>query len=93
MSACIHRHRDTSGHRTMINDAANDPSVREEKPERLLRLAEVIARVGLAKTTIYDHIRAGMFPKPVDLGGAVAWVESEIDAWIAARIAARDKVA
>lgn len=77
----------------MTNDAANDPAVREEKPERLLRLAEVIARVGFGKTAIYDRIRAGTFPKPVPLGGVVAWVESEIDAWIAARIAARDKVA
>ncbi|KAB1507405.1 AlpA family phage regulatory protein [Photobacterium damselae subsp. damselae] len=30
------------------------------------------------------------FPKTVDLGGrAVAWVESEIHEWIAAKIAAR----
>jgi len=33
----------------------------------------------------------GTFPKQVQLGPkAVGWIEAEIDAWIAARIAARD---
>jgi len=56
---------------------------------RLVRLPEVIHRVGLGKTAIYSRIRAGEFPRPVDLGGVVAWVESEIDAWIEAKIANR----
>jgi prophage regulatory protein len=31
------------------------------------------------------------FPKPVKIGhGSVAWVESEVDAWISARMAERD---
>lgn len=58
-------------------------------PIRLLRLKEVIQRCGLGKTAIYTRIRAGEFPKPVDLGGVVAWVESELVDWIEARIAAR----
>ena len=33
----------------------------------------------------------GAFPKPVQLHGVrKAWVESEIDAWVAARITARN---
>lgn len=75
--------------------AANDP-IAPPKPSRLLRLAEVIERVGLGKSAIYTRIRAKAFPGQVDLGGVSVWVESEIDAWIAARIAERnaeDKVA
>lgn len=68
------------------NDAA-------QSPLRLLRLSEVLARVGLKKSAIYARIRAGMFPKPVDLGGVVAWVEAEIDAWIAEQIRKRDEAA
>lgn len=59
--------------------------------EHLLRLPDVTAATGCARSTVYDLIRAGRFPAPVPLNGrTVAWPESEISAWIAARIAARN---
>lgn len=58
---------------------------------RLIRLREVIDRVGLRKTALYARVRTGEFPKPVNLGGVVAWVESEVDAWIEAKITARER--
>lgn len=59
---------------------------------RILRLKEVRARVGnLSHTSIYEGAAKGTFPKPIKLGGrASGWLEHEIDAWIAGRIAARD---
>lgn len=59
-------------------------------PRRLLRRAEVMDRVSLAKPTLYSRISAGTFPKPVSLGAAVRCIESEAEAWIAAQISARD---
>lgn len=59
------------------------------KPQRLLRLPEVLERVALSKSTLYARVRDGSFPKPVHLGTLSAWVESEIDGWIAAQLAAR----
>ena len=60
-------------------------------PIRLLRRREVESRVGLSRSSIYAAIGAGEFPCPVKLGvRAVAWVASEVDEWIAARVAARD---
>lgn len=57
----------------------------------LLRLPQVIAQTGMQRSTIYDAIRQGRFPKPIPLGSrTVAWASDEIRAWIAARIAARD---
>lgn len=57
----------------------------KKAPERLYRLPVVLNRVGLARATIYGKIAAGQFPAPVKLGErAVAWRESDIDAWIAA---------
>ncbi|EQD26471.1 Prophage CP4-57 regulatory [mine drainage metagenome] len=57
----------------------------------LLRLADVSAKTGLARSTIHDAIRAGTFPRPVPLGSrTVAWSSAEIEQWISARIAARD---
>ncbi|CAN7264637.1 AlpA family transcriptional regulator [Acidovorax delafieldii] len=53
---------------------------------RLLRLADVKHMTGLGRSTIYAAIRAKSFPAAVNLTAhAVAWRESEIDAWIAAR--------
>ncbi|MDN8000949.1 helix-turn-helix transcriptional regulator [Burkholderia multivorans] len=53
---------------------------------RLIRLREVRTRVGLGASTLYRYLAAGKFPRPVEIGGGrVAWLESEIDAWIAGR--------
>lgn len=53
-------------------------------PARLLRLPEVIARVGLRRSAIYQRMSEGRFPRSRSLGPKCAvWVETEIDAWIA----------
>ena len=60
----------------------------------ILRRREVERRTGKRHSSIYADISEGTFPKPVPLGKrAVGWVESEIDAWITDRIAARDQAA
>ena len=59
---------------------------------KFLRLAHVMARTGLKRSTIYSHIKDGQFPRQVNLGvRSVAWVESEIDEWMSQRIELRDK--
>ncbi len=50
---------------------------------RLIRLPEVISRVGLKRSAIYQRMSEGRFPKSRSLGGkCTVWVESEIEAWI-----------
>lgn len=50
---------------------------------RLLRLPEVIHRVGLRRSAIYQRMSEGSFPKSRSLGPKCAvWIEAEIDAWI-----------
>lgn len=54
-------------------------------PARLLRLPEVIDRVGLRRSAIYQRMSEGRFPKSRSLGPKCAvWVEAEIDEWIQA---------
>jgi len=54
---------------------------------RILRLPEVINRVGLKRAAIYQYVDRGLFPKQINLGPrAVGWLEHEIDAWVLARI-------
>lgn len=58
------------------------------KPIRLIRLNEVLAMTGLSRSGVYRSIEKQQFPKQVLLGGrAVAWVESEVQAWVVDRVA------
>ncbi|MES0024961.1 MULTISPECIES: AlpA family transcriptional regulator [unclassified Mesorhizobium] len=60
----------------------------------ILRIKDVSRRTGLARSTIYEMMDTGTFPRPVKLGPRqVGWVEGEVDSWIAARIEERDKAA
>jgi len=53
----------------------------------ILRCKQVQARTGLSRSTIYAHVKAGLFPGPVPLGPrAVGWVESDVSTWIAERM-------
>lgn len=58
----------------------------------LLTFAQVSAKVALGRTSIYAGIAANTFPKPIKSGKRSLWVESEIEQWIADRIAERDMV-
>lgn len=59
----------------------------------LVTMTEVVALTRLSKSEIYRRIRAGTFPAPVKLGGSqrIAFVKSEVCAWIGARISDRDE--
>lgn len=54
----------------------------------ILRRRQVEKRIGLTRSPLYARIKAGTFPKPVQLGNgrAVGWIEAEIDAWLAEQI-------
>ncbi|EAN1938451.1 AlpA family transcriptional regulator [Salmonella enterica] len=57
--------------------------IKTDKHLKLIRLSEVIRRTGFGKTWIYTLIKTGRFPSQVKTGvRAVAFIESEIDAWI-----------
>lgn len=56
----------------------------DRRRDNLLRLADVKKRTGLARTTIYNRMNAGTFPKAEKISpGLVAWYESDIDRWVA----------
>ena len=55
--------------------------------QTILRLPAVKARTGLSRSTIYQRVAEGNFPKPVNLGKrAVGWLESEISQHLAVLI-------
>jgi prophage regulatory protein len=63
---------------------------------RLLRRTKLEQKIGLSRSTIYARLDKKSphydptFPLPIILGVAsIAWVEAEIENWVASRIAAR----
>ncbi|PVX84309.1 helix-turn-helix transcriptional regulator [Paraburkholderia unamae] len=53
---------------------------------KAIRIKEVAAKVGLGQSTLYRMIADGRFPKPFELvPGRTAWIESDIDDWLAER--------
>jgi len=74
-----------SAHPQLTDDGATADQVLPQvpPPARLLRLPEVIDRVGLRRSAIYQRMSEGRFPKSRSLGPKCAvWVEAEIDEWI-----------
>jgi prophage regulatory protein len=72
--------------------ALSKSTVAVASPARFLRLPSVLERVPYSRPNLYRLVRLGKFPKPISLGGrAVAWIESEVNDWMAERVkAARD---
>jgi len=59
-----------------------------QEPRRLIRKQEVLSITSLSQSELYRRIKAGTFPAQVRLApGHVVWVQSEVDGWIADRIA------
>ena len=51
----------------------------------LLRLPQVLAIVGLSKSTLYRKVKAGLFPAPIKLSGnLVVWKRQVVMEWIEA---------
>ena len=51
---------------------------------RLISKPEVLDRVSVTYPTIWTWMREGKFPRSREIGGKVAWIESEVEEWIAA---------
>ena len=63
-----------------------------DRPISLLRLPEILRRVPYSEAHIWRLEKTGKFPRRAHLGAnRVAWVESEIDDWIAECLARREQ--
>ncbi|MFE8072008.1 AlpA family transcriptional regulator [Marinobacteraceae bacterium S3BR75-40.1] len=60
---------------------------------KVLRLAEVQDKTGLARSTLCKYVDAGTFPRPIYLGGrAVGWIDSEVHEWLLEKQVERDMI-
>jgi predicted DNA-binding transcriptional regulator AlpA len=74
----------------------------EPSADRILRFPEFVSTVGLKRSSIYDRLDPKSprfdptFPRPIQLGArarAIGFSLREAEAWVAARIAERDRAA
>jgi prophage regulatory protein len=68
---------------------------RAHEREEILRFKRLNALTGIPRSTLYDMMRDGRFPRPISLGGgrAVGWLSSEVEQWIADQAAASRRTA
>jgi prophage regulatory protein len=64
--------------------AETKPDPVRRPPNAIMRRSEVESETGLSRSTIYQRIKAGTFPKPVHLGArSVGWRVADVDAFLA----------
>lgn len=57
---------------------------------KILRLKQISQQTGLPRSTVYDHIARGVFPKPIKLGERISgWLEIEVNEIMGARISGK----
>src|SRR5215471_1475476 len=68
-------------------DGASITRVRPERHnDELWSISVVVAKTGLSRASIYRYIVRGLFPDRRRIGpGRVAWLASEVSAWIETR--------
>jgi prophage regulatory protein len=67
------------------NAMALVPCAGNRPPLRFLSKPDVLERVGVSYVSIWTWMRAGKFPRSVQIGGKVAWYQHEVEDWIASR--------
>ena len=72
------------------NNTTNEQTAKHNQELRLISLKDVMTRTALSKSTIYQLIKDGAFPKQRAITTRrVAWLVHEIDSWLSERINAR----
>ena len=80
-------------HQAITGNTSDDTGlaalVGSRQGERLLRLRDVLAIVGMSRAHVYNLIKQGHFPRPIALGSNCArWVQSEVQTWVGESIIA-----
>jgi prophage regulatory protein len=77
-----------------VTSDLNPATVHARTSYRIIRIGAVKDKLGISRSSIYQRISQGSFPKQVRLGPhSVGWVENEVEAWLADRISESRPVA
>ncbi len=75
------RYISTPNAKNIVHSQDNPPP----QHDRFLKIAVVLDRVGIAKSTLYLYISQGRFPAPIKIGRSSYWSEITINAWMEAQ--------
>lgn len=70
--------------RIAVPDSDSGDGDEAPRPKMIFK-PEVIKLIGFTYPTLWKWMREGKFPLSFDIGSKTAWLESEIDAWLASR--------
>lgn len=80
----------TSTHRSAESHEATRPAANTDtSPAALFTFEDTSRYIKLGRSHIYGRMAEGDFPLPIKIGRSSRWLKSEIDDWIAKRVAAR----
>jgi prophage regulatory protein len=68
-------------------------NVMSDAPKRLVRLPEALKITAVSRTSFYEGIKTGLYPRPVKTGPGdkiSAWPENELQAVVDGAVKARD---
>jgi prophage regulatory protein len=51
-----------------------------------MRIEQVCFVTGFKKTTIYEWMRKGKFPRPIKIGRSARWTSCDVERWITDKI-------
>lgn len=75
---------------TAMTDRELSPQARTK--DRFVKMREVLDRLGISRSTLYDMMENGEFPEPIVLRNKLhCWLESDIEEYMSRKIAQRRK--
>ena len=80
----------TFNHPTPVPIQLPENQIMTSKPslseDQFVDMAFITRLLGVSDKWIYQLIKDGIFPKPIKLGRSSRWLQSEVEAWLQARI-------
>lgn len=80
----------TFNHPTPVPIQLPENQIMTSKPslseDQFVDMAFITRLLGVSDKWIYRLIKDGLFPKPIKLGRSSRWLQSEVEAWLQARI-------
>ena len=79
----LHSHQPEAG-----NSASNNLQINRavDRPMHFLRLALVLQRIDISRTTWLEGVKSGLYPPPIQVGHRNRWISSEIESVQAAMV-------
>lgn len=71
----------------VVQTGTSNPAPSQDKPrkpshDRLIKLKAVLDRAGVSRSTLYNMIEKGNFPKKIKIGRSTFWSEHAVNDWV-----------